>query len=719
MLEEPPRVQRPPKWLRWVGGILVGLAVLVVAALLLLDPWLCRTLEKQVATQTQGRYRLQIGELRTSLWHRSVRLRNLRLRPVKDERRWSDTTALPRLLANVSQLRVSGVGLWAALRGQVVPVDTVLLTGVQLRVLHLPPSSATARPLHQRLPGRLAGLALGYVGVQKLQAAYGPARRPQASLRRADFALQDVLLTAAGAADTQRVGYAKAGQLQVAGVAGRAAQHAVALGRGQFSTTTGRLTLDSVRIRPLRPQGLREKLPKVDLRLPQLLLTGLRANELARRQLRLDSVLVEAPQLTFTPPQQPPPALYKLVAPYLRRLTLAHVRLTRGNVRVAGVNSRPTVRGISLTGTRLRIDQAAAFDPTRVFYAEAWQAHTGAVTARVSAPVYRGGYDALDLDTRPGTLNVRGLLLVPTMSATGVNRLKGHQAPNLTLRLPQLRVVGLDFAALDLHGSLLAQQVTLSRPMVLIDGDGNFPLNPKPSIVTPERLGRLPLRLNVRLLTITQATVRTSYLSPASGRAGTLTFNRLNGTLRNLTNDPRLMSAAHPAVARASGYVANRWRADLQIWLPLLDPNGAHWGRATFGTGPITVLNSMTEPSRNVRFASGNVQQATIQFRADRQGITGTMRARYSDLKLTLLSKKGGADHKTIFTKIGSSLLNGLVVRDENPRRDGRDLKVGQMDSRRELRVSVFSLWRQGLVSGLLNSIGAPKKLARKISEQQ
>lgn len=48
----------------------------------------------------------------------------------------------------------------------------------------------------------------------------------------------------------------------------------------------------------------------------------------------------------------------------------------------------------------------------------------------------------------------------------------------------------------------------------------------------------------------------------------------------------------------------------------------------------------------------------------------------------------------------------------------GNDLNLGSMTSRRELRVSVFSLWRQGLGSGLLNSIGAPQKLAQKISEQ-
>jgi len=709
----------PRQWVRWVGAVGLLLAAGLTAALLLLDPWLRQALEKQVAQRSQGRYQLHLAALHTSLWHRSIRLRGVRLRPAKDARLWTDTTALPRLLADVSELRLSGVGLWALLRGQELPIDTVLLAGVKLRVLHLPPST-DPRPLYQRLPRRLPGLAIGYVGLRGVQAAYGPARQPEASLWRADFTAQNVLINAAGAADTLRLGYAKVVQMRGRGLAvRRVQQHAVSLAGVLFSSTSGQLTLDSLRVRSWLKQGRREKQPKVNLTLTRLQLTGLQTGGLARQHLHLDSLLVTAQHLVFTPPLQPPPPVYQLLAPVLRRLTLGHARLTGGYLHMAGINTEPTVRAITLTGTNLRIDKVAAFDPARVFYAQRWQGHTGATNARLSAPVYRGGYRTLDLDTRPGLLQAHDVFILPTMSATQANRLKGHQAPNMTVHLPQLRVMGFDYAALDLHGALLARQITISRLHLLLDGDGNFPLNPSSSIVTPERLGSLKLRLNVRRLLVDNATIRTVYLSPSSGRRGALTFNRLSGSLTNVTNDPRLMSVAHPAVAEASGYVANRWRARLKIWLPLLDPNGGHWGQATFGPSSITVLNSMTEPSRNVRFARGDVRGATIRFRANRQQITGTMRAEYTGLKLELLSQKGGPDHRNLLTKVGTTLLNGIVVRDDNPRRAGQEPKEGSMTSRRELRVSVFSLWRQGLVSGLLNSIGAPKKLAQQISEQQ
>ena len=40
------------------------------------------------------------------------------------------------------------------------------------------------------------------------------------------------------------------------------------------------------------------------------------------------------------------------------------------------------------------------------------------------------------------------------------------------------------------------------------------------------------------------------------------------------------------------------------------------------------------------------------------------------------------------------------------------------MTLRRKLRFSVFTLWRQGPISGLLNSAGVPGKLTQKLNSQ-
>ncbi|WP_226176574.1 hypothetical protein [Hymenobacter lucidus] len=706
------------RWLYWACGALALLLLALAGALLLLDPWLQRTLEQQVATQSQGRYQLRIGELHTSLWHRSVLVQHIRLRPAKADSQWHKTT-LPHLLTDIEQLRITGIGLRALLRGSVVPIDSVVLAGGRVRVLQLPEANTNAQPLHEQLPKRLAGLRVGYLGLGPLQAAYGPARRPEVSVRQIRLAAHDILLTAAGAADSQRVSYAAAFEAQLVGSAGTAANHRLLIGKARFSSQSQRLTVDSVRVRSLLDVRRQGAVVRVNLQLPQLRLTGIRSAELRRKQLRLDSLVLVEPRLTAAPPVQPPPALHTLLAPYFSQVRLAQLRVSNGTLRLTGIPNKPTFQEVKLLADDVLLTAAGARDAARIWYARSWELRTGRVQSTVSAPVYWLGIRSTELVTRTGLVRANGITLRPTMTPNALARYKQHQTPHITVRAVRAQISGLDFAALAHRGSLLARHLDLRRLRVHIKGDGRFPLNPKASLVTQESLARLPMRLNVRRLTLTDTDLATSYIGPTTNRQGNITFNRINVTLTNLTNDPRLMTAATPLVGTASGWLQNSWSVRVKVRIPLLDPAGRHSGEGTFGPGSITLLNSMTEPTRLVRFESGDVRRATVRFQANRQQITGTMQAEYTNLKLTLLSQQGGPDQKTLLTKIGSKLLNGLVVRDENPRSLGPDrLKVGSLQSRRDLRVSVFSLWRQGLVSGLLNSIGAPKKVAQTISEQ-
>ncbi|HEU4323764.1 MAG TPA: hypothetical protein VFS21_11500, partial [Roseiflexaceae bacterium] len=185
-----------------------------------------------------------------------------------------------------------------------------------------------------------------------------------------------------------------------------------------------------------------------------------------------------------------------------------------------------------------------------------------------------------------------------------------------------------------------------------------------------------------------------------------------------ITNDPRRMSAARPAVLRATAYLQGRCRLQATAWLPLLDRRGTHRVEGTFSRAPFAILNSITEPSRFVRFERGQSEQLRVRLLVNREGVRGTMWARYSDLKVDILSNKGGGpDRQTLPTKAGSKVVNALLIRNNNPRREGEALKLGTIRSDRDLRASVFLIWLQGLNSGLLNSMGVPGKLAEELSE--
>ena len=310
----PPRPRR--RGLYWLLG-LAGLALAVALALFfLLDPWLRRSLEKQVAQQTHGQYQLRVGALHSSLWHRNLRLDHLRLRPAAAV---ADT--LPRLRLDLARLRVSGVGLWALLRRQLVPIDSVVLDSARLDVLALArkPAKNAGRPLHEQLPLHLPGLRIGYLGLRRVQARYAPAAPPSGQFARADVVARRLLISPAGAADTQRLAYAASWQLAVRQFQARAAGHTLRLGRATFATASQRLECDSLRIREPAPGQGKPGAVRINLGLPRAVLTGLRAAAWQHtRHFQADSLLLETPDLAFTPPNKPPPDLWQLLQPLAR-----------------------------------------------------------------------------------------------------------------------------------------------------------------------------------------------------------------------------------------------------------------------------------------------------------------------------------------------------------------------------------------------------------------
>ncbi|OWP64543.1 hypothetical protein CDA63_04015 [Hymenobacter amundsenii] len=273
-----------------LGG-LIGLALVVWLGITFgLDPWLQRTLENKVRTASHGRYRLQVGRLRTNL-----RLRQLDIRAAYlTTNPTAPTDTLPTATVALGRLHLRGVGLWALLRGQEVPIDSLRLDSVAVALDRLPAGLGSGGPIYAQLPG--AGLRIGYLTVRHVHGRYGPAARPQGRLAHADLTVRDLRLSAAGAADSARIGYAAAVAGRVRGLRAQVPGHALALGALRFATRARQLILDSLAVHPSQPIGPRRSAPvRVSLALPRLVLTGLNAAALVRRRFRADSLGLHRP----------------------------------------------------------------------------------------------------------------------------------------------------------------------------------------------------------------------------------------------------------------------------------------------------------------------------------------------------------------------------------------------------------------------------------------
>lgn len=442
-------------------------------------------------------------------------------------------------------------------------------------------------------------------------------------------------------------------------------------------------------------------------------LSGLRAAALARGRFQAAELRLTNLQLLATAPQVAPPPLHELVAPYLPIFHLARLQLTNAQMQVLGFDKAPAIQQVNLTGSDLRLEPDTQ---GRLFYARAWTLRTGRGRLTLDAPYYHVAFRGIQADTRRGRLELDRVALAPTMSVAAMARGKGHQSAHVRVWTPQVLATGLNLEALLEKGNILATELEVRKTRVVTESDGRFPTNPSQSVATPDAIGRLPFRVDIRRVRLGDLGLRMIYRSPRSAQPGMMAMQQLAGTLTNVSNDPRHMSAAHPMIGQMTGRIQKKCKAQLILRANLLDPNGAHTIRGVLGTTPLAVLNPMILPTRGLRLRSGEIEQIRFEMQLNRQLAQGTMQATYYNLKLDLLNQK---NRRGILHRIESSLVNGIFLRDNNPRKPGQELKPGRIKSERELRYSVFSLWRQGLVSGMLNSAGVPAPLAKKLSEME
>lgn len=695
------------QWGRWLAGSLALLLLLGLAWLKWgLDPWLGRQLEQQAAAATHGQYRLHVAALRTRLLARSLHLRGLALRPATPT--LADT--LPRLEAHLASLDLHGVGLLALLRGHTVPIDSLTLDSLRVHVAALarrPAPPRPTRPLYERQP-----LRLGYLRLRRVGGSFGPAQAPTGALATAEISARDLLFTTAGAADTQRLAFATSWRAALSGAQAELGGHRIQASQVNFLSDKQFFELDSLRIAPPAPGRGTPGAVRVDYTMRRVRVHGLQAATWQHRHhLRADSARLSTPRLTFRPPAQAPPPLWKLLEAVFRRADVGRLALDDGYLAVAGVRERPAVQHIFGTAQGLRVDSLSEQPQARrVLYARQWVGYAGPITGTLLPPLYPVSIGHAFLNTESQALRLTTLAMRPTLTPAQLNRRSGYQATQLTIRMAELRAQGFDFKQLSANSHLRIARLTAERPFLQASSDGRGPINRRPSYLSPERVRQLRAHFDVRELNFNNGTIVALSRSAETPLVGKFTLNRLNIKFRNVTNDPRRMSLARPLTATATGYLQNICRAEATLTTSLLDPLGRQHLRGSFGPAPFSILNPLMRPTRLVSFRSGQVQRIDFDEYLDRQHIRGEVRARYTDLKLRMLDYKSGEVKRTLLTRLKTGVVN-LVVRNQNPRPGGRFV-TGDIDAPRELEFSVFSAWRQGLIVGFLNNVGVPQKMA-------
>lgn len=221
-----------------------------------------------------------------------------------------------------------------------------------------------------------------------------------------------------------------------------------------------------------------------------------------------------------------------------------------------------------------------------------------------------------------------------------------------------------------------------------------------------EMLRNIPIALVVDSLVVRQGRLRFENLGVDKTEVGLLTFDPINASFRNVTNDSARIAQQKIMDVVATGYLQGKHPMYNHLWFDLTSPDNAFSFEGNAGKIPFASLNSFITPCADAVFDEGTINKISFRANADGTSANGSLTMDYEDLHFSLLDDE--REHRKILSKV----VDLLFVNEENDRSD-EDFEKGVIHNLRKKNLSFFNYWWTSIQSGIRTSLVKEERLEK------
>jgi len=229
---------------------------------------------------------------------------------------------------------------------------------------------------------------------------------------------------------------------------------------------------------------------------------------------------------------------------------------------------------LTVIGLDLRPDRGPV-DPAGPLYATDIRVEMPAQRTWLDNSVYEVEFGPIVLSTGRGSLDLGSAAYVPPYSVEQfLGRTRVIEGDRIEVQVGSLSLDEIDIDALLNTGAVVIGKARLKDWSVHILSDKHKPPNPNsgPPTYPHEAFQRLPISLSVAEIALENGAVRYSERHREGNEPGHIWWDRLGGTLTNLSNDPARMTFETPAVLSIGARMFDQAFLNLEWRLPLLEP---------------------------------------------------------------------------------------------------------------------------------------------------
>lgn len=226
-------------------------------------------------------------------------------------------------------------------------------------------------------------------------------------------------------------------------------------------------------------------------------------------------------------------------------------------------------------------------------------------------------------------------------------------------------------------------------------------LSPNPNKYKPmpqEMLQKIPIGVLVDSILMKHGKLRFENIGPGKTEVGVITFDPINATLYNVTNDSARIAEQKTMEVVAVGNLQGKYPIHNHLWFDLASTDNTFSFKGNASNIPFTSMNSFIKPTVNVYFDEGVINK--INFSADSHGkiANGSLTMDYENLHFSLLNDE--RQRKKLLSKI----VDLVFVSEDNNRSD-EDFEKGVIHNIRNEHLSFFNYWWTTIQSGIRTSL--------------
>jgi hypothetical protein len=307
-----------------------------------------------------------------------------------------------------------------------------------------------------------------------------------------------------------------------------------------------------------------------------------------------------------------------------------------------------------------------------------------------------------------GEILIDSFLIQPSLPKIAFGRRAGHDLDRIDGVIPFIKITNFKYSysdSLDVAAGAAEVQFFFK-----IFHDKRLPHKQKYTLLPVQMIKQFGFKLSIDSLKVIKSYVSYEEIPPGGDESGIVYFDDVYASIYNISNDATLKRGIEmQARSRFMGQGILKVKSEF----PWEDKDQCLIN-GSLRDFDLKEVNSMLEPTTNLKIESGRLDELSFQFAYDHQKSTGELELNYRDLKLLTFKEeeklekaksrkrnKGKSDDELKKDDLKTFLLNAFVIRKNMDDRVPEEKRKGAIEFYRNTERSLFNYWWKSLYSGI------------------